>query len=376
MSGLIPDGVILQYSTPTGDITHQGVLGSNASGSTLLTSTFPTTSTSTNLGHYHYTEATTNSLKFLNASGTGGGGHQFWHSSSTQAPIKVFETNRTGMFLNTAITNTTGNTNLNLAINNLTFTNDTLQSYFNNEAFAFKSNGATNVQINNSPENPNVIFTSATHNSQLTASDLIFDGTSLQSTLSNLAIKQTNVINVYNSSAVYADGAPPLTVPPDIANTGNFGWYFKNTTAGLKINWYIPTTTDLKVQDILGLYLRLYNVSTTTNDNTLFLTVYTTPDAESRMTYVITTTPTINTNYVFFENASGSCPNPSAYASTILQMSPSTVNNPRGTYGPTESIMFFSIGSNSASPVNSVECVVQKFGIMTPTGTQEFNFLN
>jgi hypothetical protein len=92
------------------------------------------------------------------------------------------------------------------------------------------------------------------------------------------------------------------------------------------------------------------------------------------MTYVITATPTINTLYTFFANPSGTCPNPSSYASTLLPMTPSTVQNPRGTYGPTETIMFFAIGSNSASSVNSVEVVVQKFGVMTPSGTQEFQF--
>ena len=110
--------------------------------------------------------------------------------------------------------------------------------------------------------------------------------------------------------------------------------------------------------------------------------MYTVPDAgpnyswyKSKMTYVITATPSVNTNYTFFENASGTCPNPSSYASTLLSMSPSTVQNPRGTYGPTETVMFFAIGSNSASAQNSVECVVQKFGVMTATGTQEFNFI-
>jgi len=38
-------------------------------------------------------------------------------------------------------------------------------------------------------------------------------------------------------------------------------------------------------------------------------------------------------------------------------------------------ILFFSIGSNSASTVNSVEFAVSKLGIMTPTGTQEFAYI-
>lgn len=101
MSGLLPANTTLQLGNNFGDITHQGVLGSNASGTTLLTSTFPTTATGDSLGHYMYTESSINSLKFLNASGTGQGGHQFWHSSSTEAPIKVMETNRTGVIAST-----------------------------------------------------------------------------------------------------------------------------------------------------------------------------------------------------------------------------------------------------------------------------------
>jgi len=87
MSGLIPLGATLQFSNPTGDITHIGVLGSNSNNTTLLSNTFPTTSTGTSLGHYHYTESGTNALQFLNASGTGIGGHKFYNSNTTDAPV-------------------------------------------------------------------------------------------------------------------------------------------------------------------------------------------------------------------------------------------------------------------------------------------------
>jgi hypothetical protein len=95
-----PENTTLQYGDDNGNIAHLGTLGSNTYSTTLLT-TFPTTSTGDSLGHYMYTETTTNSLKFLNASGTGQGGHQFWHSSSTQAPIKVLETNRNETVIST-----------------------------------------------------------------------------------------------------------------------------------------------------------------------------------------------------------------------------------------------------------------------------------
>ena len=94
------------------------------------------------------------------------------------------------------------------------------------------------------------------------------------------------------------------------------------------------------------------------------------------MTYVIdqTVTPVINTNYTMFENCSGNCPSPSHYATTLVGMQQSSVNNPRGTYSGTDEILAFSIGSNSASAVNSVEFVLQKFGVSTINGTQEWQF--
>ena len=429
MSGLLPANTTLQLSNNAGDITHQGVLGSNASGTSLLSSTFPT-STGTSLGHYHYTDSTTNSLKFLNASGLGEGGHQFWHSSSTQAPIKVLETNRTATTIDTSLKNTSSNVILNMVSNDLTLTNDLSQSILNHEAFSFKYNGATNTQINNSPENPNIILTSNVTNSQLSASDLTFGGTSLVTTVatnssniatntsniatntsniatntsniatntsniatntSNIAtnttdinlleVKQTNSLQVYSSPAIYADGRPMLPVPSASSNTyAQFGWYFKNSTAGWKINWYMPPATGMKVSDILGLYMRYFNCATTSNDNSPFLTVYTVPTGSgdfapgffhSSMTYIINTTPVANKSYTMFMNASGTCPTPSSYASNIQTMIQSPVNNPRGVYAPTESILAFVIGTNSASAVNSVEFIAQKLGVMTATGTQE-----
>lgn len=396
MSGYLPQGTTLQLSNTAGDISHQGVLASNLSGTTNLTassSNFPSSSTGTSVGHYHYTDASTKSLKFLNASGSGAGGHEFFVSSSTQAPVKTFSVDTLGLSLDTKIKNSSSNTELDLAFNELRIKNDLSRVLLVHEALKFIYNDAVNVQVNNSPENPNIYFSSATNNSQLTATDLKFDGVSLKTQVEtnedNIAknkILSTNTFNIYNSSAIYADGKPPLAIPSTIQNTYAYpGWYYKNTVSG-KINWYLPPkTATFKVSDLLGFYLNLFNLSTTSNDNTLFLTVYTKVDSltpnhtswyKSSNTYVITDTPTINTSYTFFENASGSCPSPNIYASTLLEMSPSTVNNPRGTYAQTEDILFFSIGTNSASPINSVEFVLRNFGVMTVDGTSEFTFQN
>ena len=445
MSGFLPTNTSLQLSDSSGNINHQGVLTSNVNGTPLLPSTFPTTSTGNSTAHAHYTNDSTNALQFLNASSSGVGGHEFWVSTSTSAPVKTFDVNKDRAIIDTSLRNTTNKTILDT-------TNNTL-SFYDNLGTSYTTMYPSSYQITNEPENINLGFTNnnifvvntvdnintrtyagqfqntdlnllnqsvltttyldinkfntiqkslltsenlsitdlSSNVSILTTSDLIFNGVSLPSRVSTaeseidiLTIKQTNLIYQFSSPAIYADGQPPSATPTTIINTYAINaWYFKNTVAGQKINWYMPTTSGLKVQDILGLYLRLFNVSTTSNDNTLFITVYTTPDAgpnyswyKSRMVYILnqSITPTINTLYTFFMNASGSCPNPSSYASSLVNMQISPVSNPRGTYGPTENIMFFSIGSNSASAVNSVECVVQKFGVMTPSGTQEFQF--
>jgi hypothetical protein len=427
------------------NVTLPKVLGSNINGSTQLTSTFPTTSTSTSLGHYHYTEDATNSLKFLNASGLGGGGHQFWHSSSTEAPIKVLETNRIETLINTQFNvnkSTQGTpilidlpditisaqfdvvfaTPINTAPWNITGVGNPVQVTQNTAnmvtgtTYYLTANSTQLGRVTQNPDgtgfidtldlvnlpqpiltwesgqfNPSTIQTAILSDtleittdadvSILSATDLTFGGTSILSTLSTLAIKQTNSIQVYNSPAIYADGRPPLAVPSISSNQfAQFGWYFKNSTAGWKINWYQPPATGMLVSDILGLYMRYFNCATTSNDNSPFLYVLTTPTGsgdyypgffKSSMAYIINTTPVANTSYTMFMNVSGSCPTPSAYASNIQTMIQSPVNNPRGTYAPTESVLAIVIGSNSASPVNSVEFIAQKLGVMTATGTQE-----
>jgi len=355
--------------------------GSNLNNSTVLTS-FPV-ATTTAQGHYHFTDTTTNSLKLLNASNDKIGGHQFWNCNSTQAPVKTLDVNKDRLLIDSALTNNSGNTNLSLAYNNLTFTDDTFQCLLNNESFIFYSGGVSNLRINNSSENPNIFFNNGIHSSQLTESDLTFDGVSVLSQIERLQIKQTNLINVYSSPAIYADGRPPASVPLLSSNTyAQFGWYFKNIVAGYKINWYFSPDTNQTVGDIIGIYLRLFNCSTTSNDNSPFLIIYTKPTGSgdyaswfhSSMVYILDTTitPTVNTSYTFFKNVSGTCPDPKHYASTLANMIQSPVNNPRGSYLPTEQILTIAIGSNSASAVNSVEFIGQKLGLMTSSGTQEF----
>ena len=94
------------------------------------------------------------------------------------------------------------------------------------------------------------------------------------------------------------------------------------------------------------------------------------------MTYIPNFIPTANTNYTTFRNISGTCPEPSSYASSLQLMINSTVApNPAGTYAPTEEVLFFAISTSSSSVINCSEFILQKFGIITANGTQEFNYM-
>jgi len=226
-----------------------------------------------------------------------------------------------------------------------------------------------------------------TNTSVLSTSDLTFNGVSYNS---DVSILQTNQLNIYNSPAIYADGRPPLTCPTASTNTSaQFGWYFKNSfSSGVnKINWYQAPDDGMVVSDLLGLYLRFFNISSisTTPNDMPFIAVYTKTDTltpnyaswyKSRMVYIPNFIPTANTSYTTFRNISGTCPDPNSYASSLQLMINSTVApNPAGTYAPTEEVLFFAISTSSSSVINCSEFILQKFGIMTANGTQEFNYM-
>jgi hypothetical protein len=250
--------------------------------------------------------------------------------------------------------------------------------------FAFVS-GTTPSSIQTAILSDNLTITTDTDISVLSSTDLTFGGTSVLSTIANLTILQKSVFNQYISAAVYADGRPPTAPTTTIAQQYAYtpSWYFKNTTAGYKINWYIGATNGMVVSDILGLYIAFFNGNNTSNDNAPFITIYTTPTGvndyapgfyHSSCTYVFDGSITANTRYLEFLNLH-SCPIPNFYGATLRYMIQSPVApNPRGTFLQTESVAFFSIGSNSASAVNTTEFAISKFGIMRASGTTEVNF--
>jgi hypothetical protein len=219
-------------------------------------------------------------------------------------------------------------------------------------------------------------ITTDLNNSVLNASSLTFNNV-------NVKMNQVMPTLIYSSAAIYADAQPPATSLL-IRNTyGYSGWYFKNIVLGNKINWYFPPQklNATLVSDLKGISISFFNGLTTSNDDTLFLTVLTVPTGSgdyapgffhSSMTYVFnqSITPTINTNYQGVAIIDKSLV-PSNYE-TQIQYEQSTVNNPRGRYAQTDKILAIVIGTNSASTVNAVEFVVNKLNLHYADMTQSY----
>jgi len=164
-----------------------------------------------------------------------------------------------------------------------------------------------------------------------------------------------------------------------------YGWYFINSVALRKIDWFFAPDYAMTVGDVLGVYLNYLNITTTSNDNLPFFSIYTKPTgsgdvipgfAHSVATYIANFTPTAATPYCSFMNISGTQPEPFPYGHQLGSMILSPVApNPKGDYLPTEEVLAISVGTNSTSPVNQVNFIMSKVGICLAQGNQE-NILN
>ena len=285
MSGYLPVSTSLTLSDSNGNIAYKGCHGSNTLTSTQI-STFPS-SASSSQGHYtFYNVNNDNASVHLNLCNDKSGGHEFYHCSSTTAPKLLFNINKQ---------NTSSQVPLLVSNNsdqrytaNIEYTQIYVRDFAVSNVSTLSSqylNLTNDVSINkirlNNVSSPTITTNDVSGNeSILSASDLTINGVSVanKTDINELKIKQTNLIYQYSSPAIYADGRPPASTPSSIINTYAINaWYFKNTTVGYKINWYIPPDNGMTVGDVLGFYLRFFNVSTTSNDNILFLTIYTKP---------------------------------------------------------------------------------------------------
>jgi hypothetical protein len=179
---------------------------------------------------------------------------------------------------------------------------------------------------------------------------------------------------------VVADGSPPVPIP--VIRYGYQGWYYTNSDAWVssaptvrnKINWYlgpnVATTTETTTATTVGalqyirLCLRVFN-----RVSTPFLTVYTkttgSGDAggwyKSKRTYVISDSNSLtnNTSYCFYVCWNGYSVTPFSVGHTNIALTLSQVaGGAVGGFGTGETILAYSIGTNSSSARGNVEFIL------------------
>ena len=157
-----PIDATLQFGDQFANINHQGVLTSNINNTPILGPTFPTTNTGNSLCHAHYTEPTTNALQFLNASGSGLGGHKFYTSNLRDPPVNTATIDINGI----TVERNDGYSQLlydSLVITNTNSTSTVIGFPTSGTNQVFKSQGITsNIEIN--VDTPTITLTDDAYN--------------------------------------------------------------------------------------------------------------------------------------------------------------------------------------------------------------------
>jgi hypothetical protein len=156
-----------------------------------------------------------------------------------------------------------------------------------------------------------------------------------------------------------------------------YGWYFINDVDLRNIAWFFAPDYEMTVADVKGLYMNYFNITTTSNDNLPFLTIYTKPTgvndffpnfAHSARTFAPTFSTSPASPYCSFMNISGIQPDPFPYGHILGGM---VIANTRGEYLPTEEVLAVAIGTSTSSPVGQANFIFQKLGICLEQGNAE-----
>jgi hypothetical protein len=394
----------------------QGVHASNIS-TTPIISSYPSSTTSTSLGHYHFVDDLTKASNHLNLSASSQGGHYFSHASATQTPKNILSLDRSGLYTDTQLQIQSSSTNCTTqhtssqfyVLDNATSATGVLQSYL----LQLANNTTTNKIALRNDDIPTTTATDISGNvSILSSVDLKFNNVSLPSTVStntqniatntaNIATNTTDISNLkirdlevvvpqitLSSPAIYADSAIAPQPSPFLNTYGFSGWAYKKASpqaSNAKINWYFPyPILNGTVGDLKGLYYQMFNNCAGVGDLGYF-TVYTKPQGNSTdyrswyhssMTYVADSNSSPNQTCQMFANIKSLTFTPqSINIQNQISMSPSTVQNPKGDYQDNQQILFIAFGTNSASALNNVDFSVSKIGMITPNFSAEFLLL-
>lgn len=181
----------------------------------------------------------------------------------------------------------------------------------------------------------------------------------------NVEFTETHAFNT--NSAIYADGQKGTEDPE-----GRPGWYFTNTAAGRKVNWYFYDGSDNITLGNFSAYA-VVTIDSTSDDDAPFFGIYTARQNDgadaaswyrSRLVYILNGAFTPGTKYLIH---TGTDPEVHADLPRLqLTLSP-VVGSNRGPRAASERVSTSSLGSNSASAVNAVKFVIESIGVVSPT---------
>ena len=184
---------------------------------------------------------------------------------------------------------------------------------------------------------------------------------------------RAEVLTVYayeNNAQVYADGQPGVR---DTSALIRDGWYFKNSVAGQKINWYYFDGTsqgNVTLGDLKSSYA-VMTFDAVSGAASPIIAIYTFPTgtgdvipgfAHSRIVYdgSMTPTPVVGKQYLVYAGE-----NPPVHPQLPRINLPLIPGLSIGDKLPTEQILTVSFGSNSAASVNSVQYMVETLGLFS-----------
>jgi hypothetical protein len=175
----------------------------------------------------------------------------------------------------------------------------------------------------------------------------------------------------YNDSpAVFADGRPGTEDPSSLTRDG---WYYENTVAGQKINWYFFDGTNAAAGAVISLanFSAYAIVSFDSLQGYPIFGVYTMPTgindvipgfAHSKIAYSANLTgKVIGKKYLVYFGQNPSV-NPELERIQLVKSASSSA----GEQLPTEIVLTVSYGSNSGNAVNSVKMMVESLGVYSP----------
>lgn len=197
----------------------------------------------------------------------------------------------------------------------------------------------------------------------------------LQSSLNVFAARKRDSRTLTSGDiSVYADSS----VPPQADPFGQSGWYFKNTAAAQKINWYTyintrnpvdptrPAGTDIVPRGAVNSIWAVVKIYTPTSRP--FVTLYSAPtgtgDAaswyKSRWVYELSTTPVTPTAPGTYLMHFGTDPGVHQHLPRLVM--PNVNTNGRGPMALTENILMYAWSTNSAAAVNSQDFTIEQTG--------------